>query len=62
HYLQVIERIGPVRQMQSGYKRSVFIYQIIARDTLDEVVAARTDEKRSVQDELLNYMKRRGKK
>lgn len=62
HYLQVVERIGPVRQKQAGHERPVFLYHIVAKDTLDEVVAARTDEKKSVQEELLNYMKRRGKK
>ncbi|WEU68238.1 DNA helicase [Salmonella phage ZCSE7] len=40
----------------------MFLYHIVAKDTLDEVVAARTDEKKSVQEELLNYMKRRGKR
>ena len=62
HYLQVVERIGPVRQKQAGHERPVFLYHIVAKDTLDEVVAARTDEKKSVQEELLNYMKIRGKK
>ena len=62
HYLQVVERIGPVRQKQAGHERPVFLYHIVAKNTLDEVVAARTDEKKSVQEELLNYMKRRGKK
>lgn len=62
HYLQVIERIGPTRQKQSGYNRPVFIYKIIAKDTLDSVVTSRTDEKKQVQDILLEYMKRRSKK
>jgi SNF2 family DNA or RNA helicase len=59
--LQVIERIGPTRQAQSGYKRPVFQYNIITRDTVDEVVVGRNDEKESVQDALLAYAKRRGK-
>ena len=62
HYLQVVERIGPVRQKQSGHNRPVFIYKIIAKDTLDSVVTSRTDEKKQVQDILLEYMKRRSKK
>ena len=33
---QIIERIGPTRQYQSGYERSVYRYRIIARDTLEE--------------------------
>lgn len=56
---QIIERIGPVRQMQSGHDRSVYIHNIIARDTVDEDVIARCDSKRSVQDVLRDAMKRR---
>lgn len=56
---QILERIGPVRQLQSGYKRPVFIYNIIARDTMDEMVIERVNTKRSVQDILLEAMKRR---
>jgi SNF2 family DNA or RNA helicase len=58
-YLQIIERIGPVRQMQSGMDRPVFIHHIIARDTIDETVLERGHEKKSVQDVLLESMKRR---
>jgi SNF2 family DNA or RNA helicase len=58
-YQQIIERIGPVRQKQSGHDRPVFIYHIIARDTVDEIVMARRDSKREVQDLLLEAMKRR---
>lgn len=57
--LQVIERIGPVRQAQAGFKRVVRIFNIVATDTVDELVIARVDSKRSVQDLLLDYMKRR---
>jgi len=58
---QIIERIGPVRQIQSGHDRAVFIYYILARNTIDEVVVARRDGKRGVQNLLLDYMKRRTK-
>lgn len=61
-YLQVIERIGPVRQLQSGHERPVFIYHIIAHDTVDEDVMLRRDSKKAVQDVLLEAMKRRHKK
>lgn len=57
-YMQIIERIGPVRQMQAGFDRLVFVYHIIARDTVDEMVMARRESKRSVQDILLRAMKR----
>lgn len=58
-YLQVIERIGPIRQMQAGFNRPVFVYLIIARDTVDELVIARRASKRTVQDVLLEACKHR---
>jgi hypothetical protein len=56
---QIVERVGPVRQMQAGHKRPVFLHYIVARDTVDELVLARHETKRSVQDILLEAMKRR---
>lgn len=56
--LQILERIGPVRQEQSGYKRSVFIHNIIARGTIDELVLERIAGKKGVMDLLLEAMKR----
>lgn len=56
---QMIERVGPVRQMQAGHDRPVFIHNIIARDTVDELVIARTETKQGVQDILLEAMKRK---
>lgn len=56
---QIVERIGPVRQAQAGHDRPVFIHNIIARDTVDELVIARTESKRSVQDTLLEALKAR---
>lgn len=55
---QILERLGPMRQMQSGYDRPVYRYRIVARDTLDEDVLLRHASKRSVQDILLEAMKR----
>jgi hypothetical protein len=57
HYAQVIERIGPVRQMQANHPRPVFVYQIQAADTLDQVVQARVEGKADVQDLLMAYCK-----
>lgn len=48
-----------MRQLQAGHPRPVFIYHIIARDTIDEDVLLRLQTKRSVQDILLDAMKRR---
>lgn len=55
-YQQIIERIGPVRQMQSGYDRPVYIHHLLARGTLDEVVMERRESKREVQDLLRDAM------
>lgn len=57
--LQIIERIGPMRQLQAGLDRLVFIYNIVAENSADEMVIARVDTKREVQDILLEAMKRR---
>jgi hypothetical protein len=51
-YLQFIERIGPVRQKQSGHNRPVYVYPILAKDTVDEDVMYRRESKREVQDVL----------
>ncbi len=57
---QVIERIGPLRQFQSGLNRLVYIHDIVAEKTVDEDVLLRHATKRGVQDILLDAMKRRG--
>lgn len=58
-YQQIIERIGPTRQAQAGHDRPVYIYHIIAKNTIDSVVMERRDSKREVQDLLMEAMKRR---
>lgn len=60
--LQIIERIGPTRQAQAGHDRPVFIHNIVAADTVDELVLARVDSKREVLDLLLEAMQRKGGK
>lgn len=59
-YQQIIERIGPARQAQSGYNRPVFIHHIVTKGTMDEMVMLCRDSKREVQDLLLEAMKQRG--
>lgn len=55
---QIIERLGPTRQLQSGYDRSVFRYRIVARDTIEQTsVLPRLKHKASVQDSLKAAMK-----
>lgn len=58
-HMQIIERIGPMRQAQAGLKRPVFIHMLMARDTVDDMVADRLQSKRSVQEILLEAMKRK---
>lgn len=54
---QAIERMGPTRQAQSGYKRPVFVHRLVADKTIEEVVIARLKSKASVQDALMEAMK-----
>ena len=56
-YQQIIERIGPTRQAQAGHPRPVFLYHIIAKDTVDELVITRMKSKRTVQEVLLEALK-----
>lgn len=53
---QIIERIGPVRQKQAGHDRPVFIYNIVARKTVDEKVLLRIESKKSTQEILLDAL------
>lgn len=56
---QILERIGPVRQKQSGFDRPVWVTSIVADDTLDDSILERHKSKREVQDLLLEAMTRR---
>jgi len=57
--LQVIERVGPVRQMQANTGKVCEIHNILARDSIDELVLERVTTKRAVQDILLEACKRK---
>lgn len=57
--LQMIERIGPTRQLQAGMDRPMWIHNLIMRDTVDEMVIERVNSKREIQDILLEAMKRK---
>lgn len=60
---QVIERVGPTRQLQSGHPRTVFRYRIVAANTLEEnTVLPRLKTKASVQDALKDAMKKKKQK
>lgn len=55
---QIIERIGPTRQMQAGLDRAVYVYDIVVENSIDEDVLLRHETKRDVQDILLAATKR----
>lgn len=59
---QVIGRIGKVRQFQAGFDRPVFIHQLICRNTVDEDILARIEQKLSIEDALKAGLARRGLK
>lgn len=54
---QIIERIGPTRQKQAGHDRPMFLYDIVARNTLNEVVLARSAGKGNLHGIIMDYMK-----
>tara|TARA_R100001143_G_C3360997_1_gene135676 strand:- start:10565 stop:11860 length:1296 start_codon:yes stop_codon:yes gene_type:complete len=56
---QVIERIGPVRQLQAGHPRPVLSYELLMRDTTDEIMYERVESKASVQDTMRAYRDRK---
>ena len=57
-YMQIIERIGPQRQKQSGYERPVFVHHILVRGGMDEIVLQRLQGKLTLQEALLAAMRR----
>ena len=57
--MQILERIGPTRQAQAGLNREVYVHRIVARNTVDEMVAERREGKKTVQEILLEAMKRK---
>jgi len=58
---QIIERIGETRQAQAGNKLPVVVHNILARNTIDELVLERIETKQEVQDLLMQYTKRKVK-
>lgn len=58
-HMQIIERIGPMRQKQAGYDRPVYVHYLLARNTIDEMLLESLRGKRSRQELLLEAMDRR---
>jgi SNF2 family DNA or RNA helicase len=58
-HMQIIERVGPMRQKQAGFDRPVFVHYIMAKNTVDSMVFDRLQSKKSVQEILLEAMKAR---
>ena len=54
---QVLERVGPMRQLQAGMDRPTFLHYLVAKGTIDSLVMERRQGKRSVQELLMEYMK-----
>lgn len=59
NHAQIAERIGPARQHQAGFDRNVYIYKIVAKNTIDEDVLEVLEKKRNIQDVLLESLTRR---
>lgn len=58
--MQILERVGPTRQMQAGHDRPVFVHNLLVRGTADTMVMERVETKRETQDILLDAMKVKG--
>jgi SNF2 family DNA or RNA helicase len=58
---QLVERIGPTRQVQAGLHRTVYCHMLVAEHTVEEEMVERIDTKATVQDSLRQAMKRRSK-
>ena len=58
---QIFERIGPVRQAQSGHNRPVYRVNLIGRDTTDVTVIHRMKTKASVQESLIHAAMKRNR-
>lgn len=52
--LQVLERIGPARQLLSGYDRAVLVYDILATGTIDDDVLDRLEGRADEQAALMH--------
>jgi len=56
HYGQILERLGPLRQMQSGYSRVVNVFRVMAEKTEDERVFDVPIGKISYQQAMIDFI------
>lgn len=56
NYQQVMERIGPARQMAAGYDRPVFVHHIITKKTIDELAYATVTGDLKLQASILAHL------
>lgn len=56
-YEQAIERLGPLRQMQSGYDRTVNVFRICATDSVDVDIYDKVAAKIDLQDFAVELLK-----
>lgn len=59
-YAQAIERLGPIRQMQSGYQRNVNVFRILTDKTEDRRVFDNTAAKLTEQDQAVDFLRSLG--
>lgn len=57
-YEQAVERLGPMRQMQSGYQRTVNVFHILCHGTEDAKVYAKLAAKIDLQDMVVDLLHR----
>ncbi len=55
-YIQVLERIGPVRQLQAGFDRPVYIHHIEARSTVDQLTRRSRETRADMMELFLEEM------
>lgn len=56
-YEQIIERVGPMRQMQAGLDRVVSVYHLQVEGTFDQAVFRRLTDKASVQQAVMEAVR-----
>jgi len=56
-FQQLNERMGPVRQKQSGHDRPSIYYEVVVEDTVDEMVLERLASKNKTQRSLLEALR-----